>query len=373
MAAKRQEGFTLVELLITMTMFVLVIAAASDIFTGLLNRSKQQSKVSETNMEAMMGLDILRKDIGHAGYGLPWKIPAGVNYLEASTASAALYNDAPSSAPRAILSGNNTGYHGSDYIVIKAANLANNEVCRRWTYLRSGNVAREWEPEAARLPGGARVIVLSNSQSAEGRVLVAAGPSFFSRYERSSPDGLAQASFAPSDTAESRIVYGIDDDTNLRMPFNRADFFIRVPAGNMPRMCASGTGVLYKAILSHTAGTFPAGNMVPLLDCVADLQVVFGLDVNNDGNIIYTDDISDGVLFSAPRIRDQVREVRVYVLAHEGQRDVNYLYPAGEITMPAAPDPAAGLGSTFNLEAIPDYRNYRWKVYTLVVKPDNLR
>jgi hypothetical protein len=39
--------------------------------------------------------------------------------------------------------------------------------------------------------------------------------------------------------------------------------------------------------------------------------------------------------------------------------------------MPACTGEAL-LGRDFDLSTIPEWRNYRWKVYTLVVKPKNL-
>ena len=69
---RREEGFTLVELMITMVVFVLVIAAASSIFSSLLNQFKQQSKIIESNIEGVVGLDMMRVDVQQAGFGIPW-------------------------------------------------------------------------------------------------------------------------------------------------------------------------------------------------------------------------------------------------------------------------------------------------------------
>jgi prepilin-type N-terminal cleavage/methylation domain-containing protein len=79
---KREDGFTLVELLVAMVMFVMVISAASQVFTSLLTQFKQQSKIVETQVEGLLGLEILRYDIEHAGFGLPWRM-GGAAYLEA--------------------------------------------------------------------------------------------------------------------------------------------------------------------------------------------------------------------------------------------------------------------------------------------------
>ncbi len=96
-----------------MVIFVFTIAAATNIFVPLLTQFKQQSKVAETQIEGIVGLDLLRRDIEQAGFGLPWNIATAVTtatYSEASGNVSPLtfppsdYNDAPD-PPRAILSG----------------------------------------------------------------------------------------------------------------------------------------------------------------------------------------------------------------------------------------------------------------------------
>ena len=114
-----------------------------------------------------------------------------------------------------------------------------------------------------------------------------------------------------------------------------------------------------KEVLSHKAGVdFPSTdgvtsqNVTPLLDCVADMQVVFGLDMgsagggadpngvigtytNPNGSTIVGGLVEDEgksqadvqkVLSSASELRNRLMEIRVYILAHEGQRDPNYTF-----------------------------------------------
>lgn len=369
-----EAGFTLVELMITMVVFVLVIAAASQVFTGLLTQFKQQSKIAETNVEGIVGLEILRRDIEQAGYGLPWVVPAGVNYQEAVTG----YNDSPSNPPRAILSGNGTGFNGSDELIIKATNVARSEASSKWTYLSTGNVVKEWTPDTERLVTSDRVIVLSPGTT---RTLVLSGTSFTTRYRADTdPDSLFDASFAPPDNTETRIVYGITPPaspvaTALRMPFNRADYYIST--SNVPQMCASNTGVFSKNVISQADGS--RADNLPLLDCVADMQVDFWLDTDGDGDIDWppSDNIS---ALTAQQIRDRVKEVRVYIVAHEGQRDVNYDFSMGGtkefLSATEVLDTNSRTINFVNLKTQignPDYKYYRWKLYTIVVKPTNLR
>jgi prepilin-type N-terminal cleavage/methylation domain-containing protein len=385
-----EKGFTLVELLITMVIFVLVIAGASQIFTGLLTQFKQQSKIAETNIEGIVGLEILRQDIEHSGYGLPWLIPAGITYSEASGSPANTFNDA-SNAPRAIISGNNMTYsspnnifNGSDYLVIKAVNVARNDAAQKWTRLSSdGSKRNELSGSPSFADSGSstdRVIVISpGSTDANSRSLSVSGTAFYTTYNNTS-------SFAPTDATETRIIYGVDPDTDLKMPFNRADYYIRKFDSNgkdiVPSRCATNTGVFEKVVVNQGDGRLT--NFLPLLDCVADMQVIYQLDMNDDGTI-GTQANADGssvsssegataatvqaTLASASLLRQRLKEVRVYILAHEGQRDVNYTYPNSTIYVG---DTGIGSGRNFNLTVITDYQNYRWKIYTIVVKPNNL-
>ncbi len=351
-------GFSLVELMVSMALLLLSMAAATTIFTNLLLPFKQQTKIAETNIEGIVGLEMLRRDIEHAGYGLPWVIPVSVSYNESTTTT---YNDcsgtAPCNSPRAILSGNNTGTNSSDYLVMKAASVARNDTSQKWTTLKVGNVKKSWDVTTENLSSGDRIIIINPGGTSSQRTLITYSSTFYTTYGSTS-------SYAPTTgSTDTYIIYGVDPDTALRMPFNRADYY--VSTSNVPSKCAAGTGVLTKGVINQSNGNI--SNPLPLLDCVADMQVIYRRDTNADGTIDNTtDDIS---ALTAQQTREQVKEVRVYILAHEGQMDLSYSYPSSTITVGEF-----SLGSTFNLSSTigSTYANYRWKVYTIVVKPENL-
>jgi len=386
----------MVELLITMVVFVFVMAAASQIFSGLLTQFKQQSKIAETNVEGVVGLEILRQDLAHVGYGLPWIIPAAVSYREATGATAANYNDcsgsAPCNAPRAVVSGNNitfSGFTGVDYLAIKATNAALNDASQRWTTLKMAPFTvpdnpRQWAPANENLSASDRVIVVSpGSNDTNARTLVASGASFYTTF-----GNVTSNPWPPTDNFETRLVYGINStsDPSPQRPFNRVDYFIaRTDQGGnniTPQRCAPNTGVMVKAPIKQDTSGNNYDTYLPLLDCVADMQIVYALDNDENGSFedgvgtpadAYSDDIT---ALTAQQVRNRVKEIRVYILAHEGQRDQNYTYPSETIDIPDAPDPGAGLGRTFDLKTAigaNDYQHYRWKLYTLVVKPIDLR
>lgn len=358
---RRDRGFTLVEVMVTLVVLMLAMAAVSTFFVGsrgrggVVNLFKQQSRIAQTGMDTIVGLEILRKDIEHAGYGLPWNnIPA---YSEAdpgvAAAPAASLNDSPSAAPRGIVSANGGGAGVPDYLVVKASNVAMNAACRKWTTLQVGDDKRFWTTvpaNAENLGGNDRVIVLSpGSAGSNWRSLVVTG-GWSTTFNNTS-------AFAPGLVSDPRVIYGIDSQggTPLRFPFNRADYLI--DTASVPQHCAPNTGVLVKRVLRQDNGGLDAA--LPLLDCVATIQVQYMLDTDGDG--VVNGPSPDVSALTAEEIRDQVRQVRVSLLAHEGQRDPGYTHSTANIPVG---------GTTFDIGA---NLNYRWKVYEIDVTPENLR
>jgi prepilin-type N-terminal cleavage/methylation domain-containing protein len=361
---KRQNaGFTLVEMLIVIAIFGFILAGTSDMFISMLRTHRQQSRITETNIEGIIGLELLRQDLEKAGFGLPWNM-GGFTYSEDSGNPHGL-NDAPSNPPRGIVSADGGGWNSSDYLVIRAANVATNKACGRWTFLDSSPTATttSWSLSSDNFDSTDRVIIISpGAAAAAARTLISSDTQF------SSVAGFA----APISGPETRIVYGIatTPTTNLSRPFNRADYFVTQPSStDLPKRCALGTGILYKAVANQGGGG-EGFTYMPLLDCVADMQVIFRY-TDNTGNLTTIGTYNDiSGLPGAAEIRSQVKEARVFILAHEGQKDTSYHHPVSP--PPHVGDPGYGRDFNFSTAGITDWQNYRWKIYTLVVRLDNL-
>jgi len=368
-----QEGFSLIELLIVTAIIAVVIIISSDTFTVMLKQSGQTAKVVGSEIDSIIGIGILRYDVEHAGYGLPWRFrttPSTANYEVAATITASAYNDVPPNLPRAFVTGNNAGYNSSDYLAIKSTLAGTSDASQKWTYIIQGGTPKVWGSTRLDLATNDRVIVIKprvdeNSQNE----LVMNGTVFFTTFNAA---GLA-AAFSPSLPSERFLIYGVDPDTNLRMPFNRADYYIARPATNMPPSCAPNTGILYKATVNHGDGLLTE---MPLFDCVADMQVVFGRDTNNDGVVDSATNDMTTLALTAEQIRAQIKEVAIYILAQEGQIDTSYTHLSSSVTVgdTNAASLYFGLGSTFNLSSTigAGWQNYRWKVHTLKIKPKQL-
>jgi prepilin-type N-terminal cleavage/methylation domain-containing protein len=404
--SRKPSGFTLVELLITILMTGLILAAASSSFVSILSLSRTQGRIAESN-QSMVGLELLRRDIESAGTGLFWDDPSPLAYTAEpnstiiSVALAAVFNEkpigAPTGAPRAlILRSNdtvftdptdNTLFGGSSYLVIKSMNVAGNSAGDKWSYVQPGGAAIQWNAptplDNENLKTNDNVIVLNPRDKTSRPLIVnSATGKWFTKYQvGAGSDSLLDSAFAPLAVAlggnpyDTYIVSGITGSNDLTpvRPFNRADYFISrsQPDGvPVPTRCAPNTGVLFKAVMTHGGAT--AFTYQPLLDCVADMRVFFGVDSDNDG--IFKSPLyggTDAYLSSIPttstaqEIRTQVKEVRVYILTHEGRMDTKFTYPSANITV----------GETFvgsNLYALGANTHYRWKVYRLIAQPQNL-
>ena len=181
------------------------------------------------------------------------------------------------------------------------------------------------------------------------------------------------------------------------MPFNRADFFIKVPVssttGNaQPLFCGPLTGTLYKATVNHNnnSGTSGGGyNYTPLLDCVADMQVVLGWDTSDggsansvnaysslpllsDGSVIATNSAASSIqgwLKDPKGIREHLKMIKVYILAQEGKLDTSYTYPNATIIVG---NDSGETSMTRQYTFTTAQRQYHWKLYRIIVRPKNL-
>jgi type II secretory pathway pseudopilin PulG len=395
-----RNGFTLTELIVVMGIFMTVLIITATAFKTVLSQSGKQLKSAESQIEGIVGLELFRSDLQQAGYGLPrgyfdsrWLFPAAsaTTYAECTEASIdgidpLNFNDAPSGIPRGVMSvngnaGTGVGFKGSDYLVIKSTVSGVNATAKKWNYLNyssAGGIRKQWN-STNDLATGERVIVIRSSflNLVNYKQLVVSGSNFYTTVPAS--NGLFPSGFSPANSTDTYLVYGVAN-TDLRMPFNRTDYYVSRPA-NIPASCAPNTGVLYKAMVNHGDGKH---SPIPLLDCVANLQVVYSLDSDSNGTIDSHVDASfgtpgaQGSLPTNPSLDvlwNQLREIRVYILAQDGRKDSGYVnsndtaYPNKTITVGEF-----GMGSSINMLSTigTDWNQYRWKVYTIVIQPKSL-
>jgi len=400
---RENKGFTLVEMLVTMAVFVVVIAIAGNSFNAILGHTTKLFRSEESNIEGMVGLEIMRHDIQQAGFGL-FTEPMTTSYNEAAAAPASAYNDEPTNVPRPIVVGNNIAtatdtsdtaslkydlLAGSDYLSIKAANVGRNRVSQKWTYLHytSNDVYPNiWRSAAENFSNNDRVVLLRRQMSASNQTVTVQqdrNGDYYHAYSNSAFSHLT------SSGSSLFTVYGLDSSpTTPRMPFNRSDYFVSRPqdTSQIPPVCAPNSGTLYKTTVNQSDGKL---NYVPILDCVADMQIVLGWDINGD-SMIDTYSNADGSQVSGtgtttqvqaaiaqsannsstiiPNIRNSLKIVKVYILAQQGRLDPGYT-STSPITVGDISE--SSLTKNYNVAAA-GWLNYHWKLYRIIARPKNL-
>jgi prepilin-type N-terminal cleavage/methylation domain-containing protein len=422
--AGNNKGFTLVELIVVMAVFIIVIMITGDTFNRILGQSIKLSKMEESNIEGVVGLEMFRHDLEQAGFGLPTIYNETIPpvYREAGYLPANKLNDAPNGIPRALVfnsfsssaskdtnpaSGTSFGVLSNTwYVGIKGMGLSRSSTAGRWSYV-------SYSSTGSKPP---KVWVSDNLDSNDRVVLVRrtfGSGKFESQlvYDTATPDAYWQnysnsgfvPQFSPASREEILYVYGVvpqgSSSNGLGMPFNRADYFVAIPGTStqLASTCAPGTGILYKATVNHEFNS-PGGKLqyTPLLDCVADMQVVIGWDlwdatnnvfgqdgvidtwsngINEKGDLTRTTtaptsevtvDVVKDAFKNAETIRKSLKMLKVYLLAQNGKKDSNY---QGPVSIAMGEPGELSLTRTYDLSSL---RNYRWKLYRIVVRPKNL-
>ena len=370
-----KKGFSLIELLVVLALFIIVIGIPYSFFIAQLKRTIKETSISKLDIQTIQALSVLRKDVELAGYGLIWET-GNANYSEAPSRTPSLYssikqslfNDSPSNAPRAVVGKRDTEGNEFSYLVLKSTAYGLSKASQHWTYISKGRIniwPTSTEANYNNLKEGDRVIVFDvtlrkiiNNEDT--------GQFFFTiSKDATESDTIPENYGLPQLLTGSYIIYGVSRN-NPVAPFNRIDYFL-YDSDNSPEECATGTHTLARGIMMQSNGSI---QKYPILNCVADFQVAFGLDTNLDGSIdTWTQDITDK---RANQIRKELKQIRVYLLVQVGKKDRNYLYPSSTVMVGEMID-GNMVGRVFNLsDKIEDYKHYRWQVIKLVLIPMNL-
>ena len=394
-----RDGFTLIELIVVMAVFITVLVISASAFNTILLNSGRLFKSEESNIQGMVGLEMLRHDLQRAGYGL-YSESSTSTYSEAVDALPALNNDAPTNVPRPLVAGNNldgtlavdtlTPLPGTDYLSIKGTTVSRSSTAQKWNFMNITSshtalpVVNNWGSHSDDLtPASDKVVILQKLFGNPAKTQLVSNPTGGFSYNFAT-------SFSNLTTAANGMytIYGIDT-VSPRFPFNRTDYFVATDTATaLPSSCAVGTGVLYKTAMSQQSGKL---SYIPVLDCVLDMQVVYGWDFDGDG-IIDTWTAADGIgytsslapppslqqrqdalvannnsLTTTPNIRSNLKMIKVYILAQDGRKDTSFTS-----TSPLTPYVGEESLTRSGITLTPAQRNYRWKLYRIVVRPKNL-
>ena len=359
------KGFSLLEILIAVAILGIVMALSSQLLQHMVIGQRKQAGIVTNQFEAALGLEMLRGDVTNAGFGLAdeFKSSPGT-YQEASGAPATTFNNAPG-VPKALQHANTVSASGyiasSDYLVIRSPAVGMESAAGKWTNITTTK-AHYWNDVNLDMTTNDYMVIIKPRVTVGGNsTLIVAGGVYAIKYPGATAD--LPTDFRPDTTAGERLLAFGMGTTAPTMPFARADYYVGVPATANPS-CAPGTGTLYKNVIGDTKSPYA------LIDCVANMQVVFRLDTSLDG--IPDQTVNDISGLDAYGIKTQVKEVHIYLLVHEGIKDTSF---KSELTSSSyVVGPTATLGGTIDLSALDTtsataWKYYRWKTYKLVVKP----
>jgi hypothetical protein len=403
---------TMVELMVSLAVVMLIIGAATTAYLKLLRTYRTQGRLAESYMANLTGLELLRYDIEMAGFGLPTSTQ-GASYSEAVTDNSVPYNpavlnDSANPGPRPFVHLDNTGANNSDVLAIKSSVANLNPASKKWSMITCvqglNSTVKQWGVAAAPDPvmdfaAADNFIVLNNTGQLQINSSNNWSFSFQTNYYTNANNPQLPT---PPDSQQVDYIYGLDNPASNPggghvMPFNRVDYYLdNGTPTDIPQSCA-GTYTLYRSTISQETGALAK---TPLIDCVKDFQVAFGIDPYGDAtqSIVWEQTLlnPDGSAMSAADMQLQLREVRVFLLLREGLGDTSttpdfrfsgYLnlgdqdiaYSLDPADYPSVPNtfvqwsPAAlpGALKSFTPANSTDVQ-YRWKVLEVAVKPVNL-
>ncbi len=334
---KNKNGISLIELLVVMAILALILAALFKSYILVLKQHVQQSEISTADISDIIGLELLKKDITMAGFGLPYTTN-GFNEAESDSK----YKPDPSdlncnsSAPRAFSfsNDNNTQANNSDVLVIRSTVAAINNVTGQWGIVNSTGYT-SFSPDN----GTSGYFSLLNINY---RFI---GYTDDIKNKKISNDVL--------------FAFGLTSNISKqpRMPFNRVDYYLKKP-NILPKRCLPTTYELYRATINQSDGY---RDPQPILDCVKDFQVSFFV---NDG---VNKKWQSYLPVSAKDIREQVKLVKIFILYQLGSFDSSYTYPFDNITLGDS-----DTGPLHTVVLTNKEKHCRWHIIILTIKPLNL-
>jgi type IV pilus assembly protein PilW len=348
-----KKGVTLIELLVVIAILAVVLAAVFKSYMMILKPQAQQQGIAQTNISNLIGIEILRKDIEMAGFGLPQDMngntcseavnditftpnPSDLNYNVLSD------GDIPPAFT--LLDNKSTNADNSDALAIRSSVAALSNASSNWGYIYNDGSDSEYN-------------ALGGDNSSIDTV-------HFSILDPTNKlkliDGDCQYGSFPNPGNKIYMAFGIASSA-LRMPYNRVDYYLYKPDSGMPKRCAPGSYELYRAVINQSDGK---RNPQPLIDCVKNFQIVLGAYNSNTNTVKWYNSTSESGL--TPKIlKDNLKQVKVYILYQEGNKDNSYISPS-EISDNSTDN------MTMSFQISGDDLHYRWKLLRLVVNPLNI-
>jgi len=308
---KNNKGVTLIELLITMLILGITISAVYLTYISVLGDFKRQTKLTETQIEKGLGLEILRLDLEHLGYG-----------IASNTNDKAIEYDGTTLTIRSTINSTNQDTFGYAIVDCIAGNNSSYRLDQVIEKINDDNTTKKRDFV---------VINLDNFSFIENR------PNLNIK---------TQQLYTPCTDNATFMIFPYDNTTASGCTGQ----FCNKISYNLSTTQPLDTCNPNAKNLLRKVGT---SNGTPIINCVADFQVRFILDNNNDG----IPETTQSTLSIPNSDMNKLKLINVYLLVQEGQKDKNY----------TSPNSYSMDGINFSLPT--GYENYRWKIVKISVTP----
>ena len=357
---KREEGFSLIETLVSMAIFSLMSAAVYSTYMSQVKHTAREYQLARSEMDINIAKGIMERDLMMAGLGLATDFSVLLNAATLNLVA----------ETRAIAA---TNAIASDGLVLMGTALGIEALAPQgWTASEGAALPlKVWVDEPRDNPqNGDRMVVLDPDMK---RVLNAVPYSY----------GLGI-----SGLPQGALAYGLAGATAILGATDLPHYWVRYAlyAPSEPDIyCAAGTFSLGRAETRKRDNVppipaappspsgswgWPASGARPMLPCVLNMQVSFGLDTDEDNDVDVWDEGGMAAAgLSAVALNDQIKQIRVYLLVQASDRDINYSHPLSVLVG----DSDLGTGITVALDQAKQQEQYRWELLTSVVTPRNIR
>ena len=269
----RKNGFSILELLITLVIVSLIMSAAYYTYTEIFRGMKEESESVELQMEKVIGTELLRLDAEHLGYGVGYD----------STDKIVEWN-------------------GSELTIRSTLNNTRQETFG-WVLCADGTMVADERKD----PTNNNIVYISTITGAYSSVV----------NDGSCPATGVHVGFPFVTEATACSVGGTNTCNTIKY---------RLSGSDLPAHCNPNTKNLLR-VVNNDSGD-------PLISCVADFKVSFELDTDKDGQIdCVTTSSSCSLPTSNSELSKQVKRVNLYILMQEGGLNKNYTYPGSNPTI----------------------------------------
>lgn len=351
-----QAGVGLVEILITLVIFSILMATVYSSFVAQTRQATTEYRLAEAEMELGIAKNIVERDLALAGYGLADDYDFDDNGSQDFSPKVATATNSDTAPDVLFLRGTGLG-------------LASRST-QAWTYISAVSGTPQFQSWLDNRENFRRGVAAETSRDTvvlmepRAKKLIDQGNNWHFRFDGyTSQLVTAQSSAGTTGTQlgspqVGTLVYGLQ--TRAETPPTQPYYTVRysLNATNLPAGCASDTFNLMR--VESTTSDNPADPAAgdPILSCVLDYQVVFGLDTDENGDVNFPDNGGtqvSSITYSASMVKRRLKQIRLYVLVQYGKRDDGYTYPESSVLVGES-----GVGRTVTLTTA--QRNYRWKL-----------